>query len=185
MKKIDIYVFDVDDTLIDTKACVRAVDAQGNIIFRAGTQTFNAPDSTSRLLTPGLRWDFSEFESLDQIMSEPHRKPFETLRALVESRKKVFICTCRQNRHMLWKWLHKNGINIPIERIMCYDASEGMCPADWKAYHITKVAHDINNASGWSVQSIVHLFEDDRNFKDAIFEDLSLALIEYVDEPIN
>lgn len=185
MKKIDIYVFDVDDTLIDTKACVRAVDANGNVIFRAGTQIFNAPDSTSKLLTPGLRWDFSEFESLDQIMSEPHRKPFEILRTLIEARKKVFICTCRQKRHMLWKWLHKNEIDIPIERIMCYDVSEGMCPADWKAYHITKVAYDINNASGWSVQSVVHLYEDDQNFKDAIFEDLGLAQIDYVDEPID
>lgn len=185
MKKIDIYVFDVDDTLIDTKACVRAVDAFGNVVFRAGTRTFNAPDSTSRLLSPGLRWDFSEFESLEQIMSEPVRLPFRTLQNLSAARKKIFICTCRQNRHMLWKWLQKNGINIPIERIMCYDASEGMSPADWKAYHITKVAHDINNASGWTTQAKVHLYEDDQHFKDAIFEDLSLALIEYVDEPID
>ena len=184
MRKIDIYVFDVDDTLINTKACVRAVDSNGNIIFRAGTQTFNAPDSTARLLTPGLRWDFSEFESLEQIMSEPTREPFETLKELVAARKKVFICTCRQNQHMLWKWLRRNNIKIPMERIMCYDASEGLSPADWKAYHITKVAHDLNNATGWSEQVVVHLWEDDQNFKDAIFEDLSLALIEYVDEPI-
>lgn len=184
MKKIDIYVFDVDDTLIDTKACVRAIDAEGNVIFRAGTQTFNAPDSTSRLLSPGLRWDFSEFESLEQIMSEPHRKPFEVLKALVEARKKVFICTCRQQRHMLWKWLQRNGINVPIERIMCYDASENMRPADWKAYHITKIAVDIT----WAMDGqrpVVHLFEDDQNFKDAIFEDLSLAQIDYIDEPID
>lgn len=185
MEKIDIYVFDVDDTLIDTKACVRAVDAFGNVVFRAGTQTFNAPDSTSRLLSPGLRWDFSEFESLEQIMSEPSRTPFKKLKELVYDFKKVYICTCRQNQHMLWKWLRKNGINVPIENIMCYDASEGMSPAEWKAYHITKVAHDINNASGWSTQAIVHLYEDDQNFKDAIFEDLSLALIDYVDEPID
>ena len=86
---------------------------------------------------------------------------------------------------MLWKWLRTNGIEIPIERIMCYNESEGMCPADWKAYHITKVAHDLNNAAGWSTQTIVHLWEDDANFKEAIFEDLSLALIEYVDESID
>lgn len=189
MKKIsettNIYVFDVDDTLIDTKACVRAVDAAGNIVFRAGTQTFNAPDSTSKLLTPGLRWDFSEFESLEQIMSEPKRAPFEKLKKLAADRKKVYICTCRQKRHMLWKWLALNGIRIPIDHIMCYDASEGMSPADWKAYHITKVAHDIANANYWSTNVIVHLYEDDRNFKDAIFEDLSLAQINYIDEPID
>ena len=184
-KNQHIYVFDVDDTLIDTKACVRAVDAYGNVIFRAGTQTFNAPDSTARLLSPNLRWDFSEFESLEQIISEPTRKPFEILKELVAARKKVFICTCRQNRHMLWKWLHLNGIKIPIERIMCYNQAEGLCPADWKAYHITKVAHDLNNATGWSSPAIVHLYEDDANFKEAIFEDLALAQIEYVDEPIN
>ena len=184
-KKQHIYVFDVDDTLIDTKACVRAVDAKGNIIFRAGTQTFNAPESTARLLTPGLSWDFSEFESLEQIFSEPLRNPFHILKDLSLNHKKVYICTCRQDRHMLWKWLRTNGIEIPIERIMCYNESEGMCPADWKAYHITKVAHDLNNTAGWSTQTIVHLWEDDANFKEAIFEDLSLALIEYVDESID
>lgn len=180
-----MYVFDVDDTLIDTKACVRAIDANGNIIFRAGTKIFNAPDSTAQLLTPGLRWDFSEFESLDQMLSETLREPFETLKQLVDESQTVYICTCRQNRHMIWKWLRRNGIDIPMERIMCYNASEGLSPADWKAYHITKVAHDLDNASNWPTQTIVHLWEDDRNFKEAIFDDLSLALIEYVDESIN
>ena len=86
---------------------------------------------------------------------------------------------------MLWKWLALNGIRIPIDHIMCYDASEGVSPADWKAYHITKVAHDIANANYWSINVLVHLYEDDRNFKDAIFEDLSLAQINYIDEPID
>lgn len=179
MKKNDIYIFDVDDTLIDTKACVRAVDANGNVVFRAGTKTFNAPDSTSRLLTPGLSWDFSEFESLDQILIEPTRKPFNILYELAaKCPNDVYICTCRQKQYMLWKWLAMNDIHIPVKNIMCYNAESGLTSADWKAHAIYYVAIRYDNPN-------IHIWEDDPDFKTAIFNKLSENLIDYVDEPIN
>lgn len=180
MKKPHIHVFDVDDTLIDTQACIRAIDSEGNIVFRAGTKVFNAPDSTARLLTPGLKWDFTEFESLDQMMSEPKRAPFKRLmQEAAINRNNCYICTCRQKRQMLWRWLTKNGIHIPIANIFCYDNTTGLSPADWKAETICSTAwkYDCGNV-------VVHIYEDDEHFKEAILEDLSLALINYVEETI-
>lgn len=183
LKRTDIYVFDVDDTLIDTKACIRAIDANGNVVFRAGTKVFNAPDSTSRLLTPGLRWDFSEFESLDQILIEPTRKPFNILRELAaKDPNHVYICTCRQKQYMLWKWLAMNDIHIPASNIMCYNAESGLSSADWKAEAVTKVAHLMNQGNE---SAYVHLWEDDTNFKEAILNSLSDSFIDCIDEPIN
>lgn len=179
----DIYVFDVDDTLIDTRACIRAVDRDGHTVFRAGTKAFNAPDSTSRLLTPGLRWDFTEFISLDQIMSEPTRKPFETLKSLAADPRNVsdiYICTCRQARTMLWNWLALNGIKIPLTNIYCYDASTGLTSAEWKGKTVCSIARKYNQED-----CVVHVWEDDKNFKESIFDELSLALIQYVDEPLD
>ncbi len=129
-----LYIFDVDDTLIDTKACIRAIDKDGNTVFRAGTKVFNAPDSTERLLQPGLTWDFTEFESLEQIMSEPKLPAFEALCRAVQDDEFVIILTARQKWVMLHAWLVANGIDFPIDHIFCYDRSSKLNVPEWKGY---------------------------------------------------
>jgi len=150
----NVYIFDVDDTLIDTKACIRAIDEHGNVVMRAGTKEFNAPDSTERLLTPGLHWDFSEFESLEQIMSETKLPAFWTLGGQHGNPNSVcYIITARQKQMMLFSWLMQNNIFVPIERIMCYERGTGTV-ADFKARMMYKILADNPNCN-------IHIYEDD------------------------
>lgn len=126
-----VYIFDVDDTLIATTACIRAIDETGKVVFKAGTKVFNAPDSTERLLRPGLTWDFSEFESLEQIMSEPAKPAFNYLKSL-PAHSKIYIITARQRQDMLHKWLRENNVHIGIDHIYCFDRSFDGTVAQWK-----------------------------------------------------
>lgn len=178
----DVYIFDVDDTLIDTTACVRAVDGTGKIVFKAGTKVFNAPDSTERLLEPGLQWDFSEFTSLHQMIREPHRPPFKVLSTLGENpdnRNKLFIVTARQARDMLYTWLHLEGIPINRNDIYCFDADQFKSVAEYKAHAVNNI---IDRCWG---DCVVHIWEDDPHFRKAIVNACKSRGIDYVIESID
>lgn len=153
MKKI--YIFDVDDTLIDTKACIRAIDENGNEVFRAGTKVFNAPDSTERLLRPGLSWDFSEFESLEQIKSERTLEPFNVLMAVAD-KYPCYIITARQRNDMLHTWLNDAGIKIDIDNIFCFNRDYKGTVAHWKEETLLNII--MQEGAGE-----VHIYEDDVN----------------------
>lgn len=158
-----IYVFDVDDTLIATTACIRAIDKNGNVAFRAGTKIFNAPDSTERLLRPGLSWDFSEFESLDQLKSEPKKISFDVLKELSTDPQKVptiHIVTARQRQDIIYEWLKSEGVTILFKNIHCLDRNYQGSVAQWKA--------DVVNELISIDPTTVHLFEDDINNQKAI-----------------
>lgn len=150
-----IYIFDVDDTLIATTACVCAVNPDGKIVFKAGTKVFNAPDSTERLLQPGLTWDFSEFESLEQLMIEPTKSAFDFLRNL-RSRSNVYIITARQKQAMLQQWLATKDININLNHIHCFDRNYGGTVAQWKGEVVDSIISE-------HPEHEVVIFEDDPN----------------------
>ena len=133
-----VYIFDVDDTLIATTACIRAINEAGEVVFKAGTKVFNAPDSTERLLRPGLTWDFSEFESLEQIMSEPAKPTFNYLKSL-PPHSKIYIITARQRQDMLHQWLLNNNVHIDIDHIYCFDRSYSGSVAQWKGQVIDSI----------------------------------------------
>lgn len=161
-----VYVFDVDDTLINTTACIRAIDESGNVVFKAGTKVFNAPDSTERLLRPGLYWDFSEFESLEQIMSEPTKPAFEYLRSL-PAHSKIYIITARQRADMIQTWLLNNGVELPIDRVHCLDRTYAGSVAQWKGEVIKGIirSHPYHK---------MVIFEDDLNNINAMSETCKL-----------
>lgn len=156
----ELFIFDVDDTLINTKACIKAV-LDGEVIFKVGTKVFNAPESAEQLLRPGMTWDFSEFESLEQIVSEQKLPAFESLKALAEIfPKQIYIITARQNRKMLHDWLFMNGMNLPYENIRCFDSTQSNVAA-WKAQELKQIIkeHSANE---------VHIWEDDANNRRAM-----------------
>lgn len=150
-----VYIFDVDDTLIATTACIRAIDEKGEVVFKAGTKVFNAPNSTERLLRPGLSWDFSEFESLEQIMSEPTKPAFDYLKSL-PAHSKIYIITARQKQDMLHKWLLENNVCIGADHIYCFDRNFDGTVAQWKGKIVDSIItkHPCHS---------MMIFEDDHN----------------------
>jgi hypothetical protein len=161
-----IYIFDVDDTLINTQACVIARDRQGREVFRVGTQTFNRPDSAERLLSPGLTWDFSEFESLEQLFNEPVLPPFKTL-STIRDCKDVHIITARQCKSALYDWLHENFIGIRYNNIHCYDASKYEKVSDFKAATVKVIYQKAQEKVEW------HIYEDDEENLNAMCDMIS------------
>lgn len=159
---INVYIFDVDDTLIDTKARIRAVDRDGNVCFTAGTKVFNAPDS-KRLLKPGQTWDFTEFESLEQLMSERKRNPFKLLQRLNPARNYIFILTARQCELNLYTWLAKNGVDAGQVKVCCYDHRIPTV-AEYKAKTLASI---ISSISILGVPKI-HILEDNKENIDAM-----------------
>lgn len=159
-----IYIFDVDDTLIDTRACIRAVDESGQIIFRAGTKEFNNPKNAEQLLLPGLRWDFTEFESLEQICSEPTLPAFDVLKEVIKNKNNsVHIITARQSIWMLHDWLWANGIPIEYSHIHCYDRDAGETVAQFKARTLTGIYEG-------STYNDVYIYEDDELNANAMID---------------
>lgn len=159
---INIYIFDVDDTLIDTKARIRAVDHNGNVCFTAGTKVFNSPDS-KRLLKPGQTWDFTEFESLEQLMSERKRKPFELLKRLNPVYNHIFIITARQCKPNLYKWLSQNGIDTKQVKVYCYD-HHSPTVAEYKAQMLTSIVSSVSALGAPKV----HILEDNEENIEAM-----------------
>jgi hypothetical protein len=151
-----IYIFDVDDTLIATTACVRALDRNGREVFRAGTKVFNAPDSTEKFLSPGMRWDFTEFESLEQILKEPTLPAFEILKSLGAGITNAHIVTARQKKEMLYDWLREKGVNILYKNIHTFDTNKYSTVAQFKAAVVNQLQY-------WNQQDEVNMmiFEDD------------------------
>lgn len=157
----ELFIFDVDDTLINTKACIRAM-LDGEVIFKVGTKVYNAPESAEQLLRPGMTWDFTEFESLEQIASEQTLPAFEELKALAKIwPNQIYIITARQNHRMLHDWLFMNGINIPYENVRCFDYTQNYNVAAWKANELKSIIDKYQSTE-------VHLWEDDANNRRAI-----------------
>ena len=171
----NVYIFDVDDTLIDTKACIRAIDEHGRVVFKAGTKVFNAPDSTERLLRPGLAWDFTEFESFDQLMSEPLRKPFEILKSLNPEQNRICIATARQCYNELRRWLEVHGVDVNHIQIYCYNRYVPTV-AEWKG----SLLADIICTTKSQDPIRVHIYEDDLNNRVAMSRTCEKYGIEHI-----
>lgn len=174
-----IYIFDVDDTLIDTKACIRAIDDKGSVVFKAGTKVFNAPDSTDRLLSPGLKWDFTEFESLEQLMKEKIREPFEQLKVLANDNI-VYVITARQCNQALLNWMKWNGVNTDNVQIRCFD-HDYPTVYQWKAHVLGDI---IERDKAFDGDTLVHIWEDDSYNKKAMMATCQKKGVMGVIEPI-
>lgn len=162
-----LYIFDIDDTLIDTKACVRLVDEDGIIVARFGTKVYNGAVNTEALLQPGCRLDYSEFESLEQMKSEPTKPAMDILQSL-KNMEDVYIITARRNRRMLYTYFHYLGIDIPEDHIRTNN--EGVKNvASWKASILRSLIDQYDKAE---------IYEDDLNNIDHM-----AAICLYLDKP--
>lgn len=114
------YVFDLDNTLIDTQAKVKIRDKEGNICDEFNSQQYNK-FGHEFAVKENYTLDFSEFESLEQLMKEPLLPLFKTLKKIhdTEGEKNIFICTARNKPWMIWNWLTEHGVFIPKQNVLC------------------------------------------------------------------
>ena len=119
-----VYIFDLDNTLIDTQAKVKVGDQYYS------SQEYNNLDVYTLLTLHHdgkLDIDFSAFDSLEQLISEPLiQKTFSKLVEVYNKGSIIYILTSRFDEKLIWNWLKFHNIEIPITRILTRsDSSTG------------------------------------------------------------
>lgn len=104
-----IAVFDLDDTIIVSKAKIKVCDANTGECFELTPEEFNEYQRK-----PGHQLDFSEFKSLE-IMKAGQLIDYylKILKTAYKSKVAVGIVTARDDREMIFRWLREHlGLRI-------------------------------------------------------------------------
>lgn len=183
-----IFIFDVDDTLIDTKAKVLVRDANGKVIDEVGTMVHNNRQNKGELGSYTL--DYSQFESLDQILSEPKLPAWRELQYVTKRISGVVgttyefanisLCTARQNKQMLKDWLDYSGIREYRVSIHSVDFERTKTTAEGKALYINEL---IDQYDGENLR--FHIWEDNVDNIKAMREAICARSSENIDRYID
>lgn len=183
-----IFIFDVDDTLIDTKAKVLVRDTNGKVIDEVGTMVHNNRQNKGELGSYTL--DYSQFESLDQILSEPKLPAWRELQYVTKRISEVVgttyefanisLCTARQNKQMLKDWLDYSGIREYRVGIRSVDFERTKTTAEGKALYINEL---IDQYDGENLR--FHIWEDNVDNIKAMREAICARSSENIDRYID
>ena len=151
-----IFVFDLDNTLIDTQAKVRVLDSNVNVVYLLVSKFYNYKEKHD-----GKTLDFSEFDDLYQLLSEPELPTMECLiHCLNKYPKQTYILTARQDPYIIHNWALVKGLyELAFKNIKCVDFNQ------YDATHEAKVEY----IKSWiSSNTQVFFWDDDaRNIKAA------------------
>lgn len=121
-----IYIFDLDNTLIDTQAKVRVYDEVKGISFELGSTEYNEFQKNPRPHLYNIRYNFIEFDSVTQLISEPKLPLFDHFKTLVNTDpSKVYIITNRSNQGIIYDWCWLNGVAMRRGNIFCAPTDMG------------------------------------------------------------
>lgn len=147
------FVFDLDNTLIDTTAMV-SVFENGKIKDKINAQHYNKIHEIPTINEH--QYDFGEFDSLEKLISENWTSPemhniFKT--CAHNHPNSTFICTARSNPEMIYQWLKFNYLWIPLQNIVC--KFPGEMTSQWKYKAIKYIAR---------ISEEIYVWEDDHVF---------------------
>jgi hypothetical protein len=109
----EMNIFDVDDTLIVTKAAIIVTDNETGKIIKLTPQEFNEYETNSR-----DSLDFSDFANLEILKAGKIIDwVFKILRQTLAKGKAVGIITARSDSKMIYDFLLYNGVKINREFI--------------------------------------------------------------------
>mgnify|MGYP001175016125 FL=1 len=108
MKRNNITIFDVDDTLVVTKSKIKVHNPKTGFQVDLTPQQFNTFKKR-----PNDKLDFSDFQSLDILKAGKIIEwVFSILRRTIAKGKPVGIITARDDSSLIQQFLSHNGINI-------------------------------------------------------------------------
>ncbi len=108
MKRNDITIFDVDDTLVITRSMIKVHNPTTGFKADLTPQEFNTFKKR-----PDDKMDFSDFQSLDILKAGKIIEwVFSILRRTIAKGKPVGIITARDDSSLIQQFLSHNGINI-------------------------------------------------------------------------
>lgn len=161
MVKSKAYIFDIDNTLIDTQAKVIIKNSIGEPIRRLSSKEYNSRANNFGYNMHDI--DFAEFDSLSQLLQERKLPTFYTLKDLYKTHtgKNIFICTCRENIRMIKEWLRVFDIDLPITNIVTFDPRIFKTGTDVKQFTVRYLASRYDE---------LHIWEDEHKFIDVMID---------------
>lgn len=108
MQKSDkIILFDIDDTLIKTKARIHVLDSNNTIIRKLTPAQYN-----SYKCKDGERFGYDEFDNEEILNNATFTKFWKVLQEVYSLGYNVGVVTAREDKEMLIRFFLKNGIDI-------------------------------------------------------------------------
>jgi len=108
MKRNDITIFDVDDTLVVTRSKIKVHNPKTGYEIELTPQEFNTFKTR-----PNDKMDFSDFQSIDILKAGKIIEwVFAILKRTIAKGKPVGIITARDDSSLIQQFLSHNGINI-------------------------------------------------------------------------
>ena len=127
---LDISIFDLDDTLIQTTAGIIVYDKNGKHIRIIDTATYNAETDKSIFLEEGEYFDFSQFNELCYLDNEKVRPEFFVMVDRLRNDLPTAIVTSRERKDIIEEWIkNKTGIDVTDKQhfyIFCVSSSDSM-----------------------------------------------------------
>lgn len=97
-----LYVFDLDDTIIQTTARIKAIHDDGSVEWLTSQQY---SELTSY---EGIQFDFTEFNSREILMSEAAYPLYVVFGGLIFAGYNVLLLTARENYDIIDEWASEN-----------------------------------------------------------------------------
>lgn len=145
------YIYDLDNTLIDTSAKVIVRNCKKFIVGFLTSNEYNKLNSIEG--DNDVRYDYSQFRTLSYLTMEPKTFLFDEMRKNYEDGHNIYIITARPTQHIIWKWLTKNKVCIDKRNVLCYKSIRESVAA-----FKSKV---LNNILSKEESSEYHVYEDD------------------------
>lgn len=98
-----LYVFDLDDTLIETTAKIHCTVYGRNYVLT--THEYAELKSADK-----AQMDFSEFNSFEKLVSEKFKPLFHVWKGLIEGGYNVLLLTAREAKPIIESWLKFCGV---------------------------------------------------------------------------
>ena len=114
-----IFIFDIDNTLLNSDAKIHVVDDNGNIVKSLTSEEFN-----NYVLPDNFKFDFSEFSDLKMLLKSKLKPYFEILIREYFKGTHISILTARGNFQMIKKFFLQKGIDIKSNLIFAVGSSE-------------------------------------------------------------
>lgn len=152
MNRYSIYIFDIDNTLIDTTARIRVTDSSGRVLYYHGSKVYGRDLSHTVSY-----YDYTEFHSLAKLLQEPKRPAWNRLAELHAAGADIYIITAREGRGLIKDWLNLNGIHLLPDHIYTNELT-GQPICDWKA---DKVREIIRKHPAEALN--IHIWEDEED----------------------
>lgn len=114
-----ILLFDIDDTLITSDACVYVLNRKNKVVRKLTSNEYN-----SYVLKKNEHYDFRDFDNPEILRNARFTKYWNILLKEYIKGNKIGIVTAREDKEMIYNFLLENGVDIEKRFIFAVGSKE-------------------------------------------------------------